>query len=64
MAATTNETLRVLTPDQVQHYHQHGYLLIEGAVDAAWLERLQSTSDEFIEKSRELTPPRFLGCGD
>lgn len=51
---STNE-LRLMKAEQVDHYVAHGYVLIEGAIDRAWLERLQAASDEFVEQSRALT---------
>lgn len=55
MTATANRTRRVLSDDQVEQYHRRGYLLIEDAVSAAWLERLRAASDEFVAESRTLT---------
>ena len=54
MTATTTNELQVLTPEQVQAYHERGYVLIEGAVSDAWLSRLQAASDEFVVESRTL----------
>ena len=55
MTATTTNELQVLTPEQVQAYHERGYLLIEGAVSQAWLSRLQAASDDFVDESRTLS---------
>ena len=58
-AATTSSTapdeLRVLTQEQVEHYREHGYLLLESFVSDDWLARLNAASDEFVEESRSLT---------
>ena len=54
MTATTKNELQVLTPEQVQSYHERGYVLIDGAVSDAWLRRLQTASDEFVAESRTL----------
>ncbi len=55
MTATATEQLQILTPEQVEAYHERGYLLVEGAVSSEWLSRLQAASDEFVEESRSLT---------
>jgi len=52
MAASVTD--RVVTPQQIEQYHERGYLLIENAVSPEWLHRLQSASDEFIEESRSI----------
>lgn len=54
MSTTATTELRVLTPDQVQTYHERGYLLLENAVDAGWLDRLRAASNEFVDESRSL----------
>lgn len=55
MTATATQQPKVLTSDQVEAYHERGYLLIEGAVSGTWLKRLQAASDEFVDESRSLT---------
>ena len=55
MTATATQQPKVLTSDQVEAYHERGYLLIEGAVSDTWLKRLQAASDEFVDESRSLT---------
>ncbi len=34
---TERESLRLLGPDQVEYFHEHGYVLVEGALDAGTL---------------------------
>jgi ectoine hydroxylase-related dioxygenase (phytanoyl-CoA dioxygenase family) len=55
MAAAATDSLRIVTSEQIDSYHERGYLLIEGAVSSDWLARLRAASDEFVEASRELT---------
>lgn len=55
MTATTNSALQLLSAEQVEQYHERGYLLIEGAVSDEWLDRLRAASDEFVDESRTLT---------
>jgi len=55
MAAPTTDGLRVLTAEQLDRYHEDGYLLVEGAVSDEWVQRLRAASNEFIEESRTLT---------
>jgi len=47
--------MEVLSSDQVDQYHERGYLLVEGAVSDDWLQRLRNASDGFVEESRQLT---------
>lgn len=49
------ERLRVLSPEEVERYHERGYLLVEGAVDAELLARLRAAMDQAVEESRGLT---------
>jgi len=39
----------------LESYKKEGYLLIEGLIELAWLERLRTAAAEFIEASRALT---------
>jgi len=55
MGAAAEDDLRVLSPKQVEQYYQHGYLLVEDAVDDDWLRKLRAASDEFVAESRTLT---------
>src|SRR5690606_6692183 len=45
---------RVLSQSQREFYFENGYLLVEGFVDAAWLERLRGAVDQLIERSRSI----------
>ena len=45
----------MLDPKQIEEYHEHGYLLVENALDAGQLEQLQSITRELIEQSRTVT---------
>lgn len=55
MTAPARQDLQLLTNQQVEAYHQQGYLMIEGAVSDDWLKRLQAASDESVKESRTLT---------
>jgi ectoine hydroxylase-related dioxygenase (phytanoyl-CoA dioxygenase family) len=60
MAMTTTDTAPVaggglLSADQKAFYADHGYLLLEGFVDDAWLAELREAADRFVEASRALT---------
>lgn len=41
-----------LSAEQIQHYQSQGYLVLEEFISAAWLARLQQTTQQFIEHSR------------
>lgn len=43
---------RVLTQDQREAYFERGYVLVENAIDADWLARLNAITDEFVDRSR------------
>ena len=45
----------VLTDDQRRQYAEQGWIAVPGLVDDAWLDRLASVTDEFVEQSRTLT---------
>jgi len=45
----------MLTPDQIQAYHDQGYLGVEDVISAAELDELRQVTDEFVEKSRAIT---------
>ena len=45
----------MLTDAQRRTYAEAGWLAVEGVVDAAWLDRLRSVTDEFLDHSRTLT---------
>jgi len=52
---TPDHDLQLLTADQVGHYREFGYVLLEGLISDEWIERLRSASAEFVERSRSLT---------
>ncbi|MYK59745.1 MAG: phytanoyl-CoA dioxygenase family protein, partial [Rhodospirillaceae bacterium] len=41
-----------LSPDERAFFHEHGYLMVEDAVDAALLARLQRDFEAWVEESR------------
>ena len=45
----------MLTREQVEFYHENGYLLVEDAVDPERLEALRRLTYEFIERSRAVS---------
>jgi len=45
----------VLNDAQRDRYRAQGWLAVEGVVDDTWLARLRAVTDEFVERSRELT---------
>lgn len=46
---------RVLTQRQRESYFEDGFLLVEGAIDAHWLQRLRAATDRLVERSRGVT---------
>jgi hypothetical protein len=44
-----------LTQDQIQHYRQQGYLVLEGFLSDEWLDRLNQVKSDFIEQSRKVS---------
>lgn len=55
-----------LSADQKDAYLREGYLVLPGALDATWLERLRRVADDFVDRSRSLTastPDLLLGPG-
>jgi ectoine hydroxylase len=44
----------VLTAPQRAHYYEHGWLAVEGLIDAVWLDRLRAITADFVEQSRSL----------
>ncbi len=50
----------VLTEAQRAQYHEQGWVSVPGLVDDAWLKRLRAVTDEFVEKSRELTESNVI----
>ena len=47
---------RVLTQTPREFYFAHGYLLLEGLIDPAWLDRLRAVTASFVERSRSAGP--------
>jgi phytanoyl-CoA hydroxylase len=45
----------MLTKDQIESYRERGYLGVEGVFTAAEVAELSSVTDEFVEKSRQVT---------
>ncbi|MFT6438132.1 MAG: ectoine hydroxylase-related dioxygenase (phytanoyl-CoA dioxygenase family) [Candidatus Azotimanducaceae bacterium] len=43
-----------ITPQQIEHYQREGYLVLEGFLSDAWLQRLQQVTTAFIEQSRDI----------
>jgi phytanoyl-CoA dioxygenase PhyH len=46
---------RVLSQAQREFYFEQGYLLVEGIVPMAWVQRLRAVTDEMVERSRTLS---------
>ena len=46
---------RVLTQAQRESYFEKGYVLVENVVPDEWIERLRDVTNEFVERSREIT---------
>ena len=46
---------KVLTQAQREFYFNEGYLLVERAIDEAWLTCLRAATDELVERSRAIT---------
>ena len=46
---------RVLTQAQRESYFEKGYILVENVVPDEWIERLRDVTNEFVERSREIT---------
>ena len=44
-----------LTQAQRESYFENGYLLLEDVLSTAWVQRLRSVTEEFVEHSRALT---------
>ena len=45
----------MLTQEQIDFYHKNGYLGVESVLSAGEVADLRRTTDEFVEKSREVT---------
>src|SRR4051812_50045292 len=46
---------KVLTQAQREAYFNDGFLLVERAIDEAWLRKLRAATDELVERSRKVT---------
>ena len=46
---------QAITTEQRRFYFENGYLLLEEAISQDWLTRLRETTDEMVEKSRNIT---------
>ena len=46
---------QTITDEQRQFYFDNGYLLLEEAISQEWLTRLRNTTDEMVDKSRNIT---------
>ena len=42
------------SPEQVDHFREHGYLVVEEAVTGPSLGELREVTDRFLERAREL----------
>jgi len=49
-----NSELKILNQKQREFYFEYGYLLLESIVDEKWLEILRNTTNQMIEKSKEI----------
>ena len=45
----------MITQQQIEHYHQHGYVGVEQVLPLEWIEDMRRVTDEFVEKSRKIT---------
>ena len=45
----------MLSQEQIDFYHANGYVGVEGVISAREVSELQRVTDEFVEKSREVT---------
>tara|TARA_B100001123_G_C15275081_1_gene1011830 strand:+ start:573 stop:1457 length:885 start_codon:yes stop_codon:yes gene_type:complete len=46
-----------LTKSDRAFYEENGYLLIEGAISAVWLNRLRDATDRLVDRARAMTVP-------
>ncbi len=49
------EAESLLSEDEVEFYHENGYLAVSQVLSQEEVEELRTTIDEFVEKSREIT---------
>ena len=52
----------MLTQAQIDFYHTHGYLGVENVLSAREVAELQRVTDEFVEKSRQVTEHTDAGA--
>ena len=45
----------MLSSQKIEEYHEKGYLGVSGVLTAAEVEDLKNVSEEFVEKSRQIT---------
>ena len=48
------EPPRVLTQEQRESYFANGYIAVESLISDAWLDKLRSVTDEFVDQSRSV----------
>ena len=46
---------KILSQAQRESYFENGYLLLERAIDEAWIGKLRAATDELVERSRKVT---------
>ena len=46
---------RILTQKQREFYFENGYILLEKFLSDSWIERLRATTDEMVDRSRNVT---------
>ena len=51
---------KILTQKQREFYFENGYMLVEKLLSDEWIERLRSTTDEMVDRSRS---DHEIGCG-
>jgi len=44
-----------LTTEQIDHYETQGYLVLDGWLSNAWLDRLNVVTQSFVEASRSIS---------
>ena len=52
----------MLSQDQIEFYHENGYLSMANVFTADEVAALQRVTDEFVEKSREVTDHTNQWC--
>ena len=45
----------MLTQEQINFYHTNGYIVVENVISAKDIAELRKITDEFVDKSREVT---------